>query len=940
MSNIGAIGLYPPTINTDTLVFVPSEQEQKYTVYFELSQFNLHSDYNIVQCTVNYQQGGVSAVNNEDDVVKKRYRKTNTILMIKDNNITMDGTYSGHFDISSDDLFGGQWNNGSLYKIQMRIGQVKAEDLDDINDGYGQQDWLNTHNAEFSEWSTMVVIKPINQINVQITSLNYDSAESGSVNSETTKYFLGNILDFYGNLSDADKREVLSTYRVKLYLRTAEEENLLEDSGLLYANDYSDFYYFRYTFHQELKEEEDYVVIFEFTTENGYNKIIDLKLKCKYAGSKGLLTDLKVIVPDILDDLYGEQGITNRQLIENIYQAKNTSNEENDSIIEFPFDKFTTDLDNEEGRISIKICHTNDFGKIYNGNLMLVRTDNRSNYKHWEDIKIINLVQQDINDLDIIYDYTVESGIIYSYGLQEIIIKGKDVRGVVEYSRSMVSGEIVYLPSAITDGNTSALANTPVIRDFEHSFLLGENGVQLKLKYDNEMNSLKINVNDTKIDTIGNQYPYILRNGNSYYKTFPINGLISFTMDDNALFATEYDIYNEKINKFAGTVVKEDIVKQYYLYNKKKYGYDYETDNASNLGVVVDKNLWQYDYNYEHLFRERVVKFLTDGKPKLFKSTTEGNVIVRLMDVNTSPKQELGRLISSFTSTAHEIAEANLKNCLNYKFYNLGQIITDFSIKETKFGQVVLNISEDSNKDIISAIVDKYTQTIDKNTKATDENEDENQLYTISIDEIYDITIEFNSIAKDIDGYKIKLYNKNSATPYTTIRVAECPGIYHFDKMIKFNSDNKIEIENIGVEVIVNFLYKSSKTFKDEEYVDKIIIEKRVGQIYQNILQNNSIINLIKEKHEFTIDTKIQKILQFTGINIEANPGSLFTIRDKGDEVDTIFEIGPTGNLTLANVFNIEDIRYYGPEESVDLLIDYYFVTEQIQYQKKKKTGE
>lgn len=928
MSNIGTIGLYPPMINTDTLVFVPSESNQIYEVHFELSQFNFHSDYNIVQCTINYQQGGVSAVNNQDNLEKGRYRKTNTILMTK-NNIIIDGEYSGHFNISNEDLFGGQWNNGSLYKIQMRVGKVKPEDLEDINEGHGQQDWLNIHNAEFSEWSTIVVIKPINPIRVQIASLNYDSEEKESANSETTKQFLGNILDFYGNFvynTNDDMREILSTYQVQLYLNDIEKGRILkEDSGLLYANTHYDLSHFKYTFHQELKEEEDYIVVFEFATENGYKKKIELKLKCKYAGSKGLLTDLKVIVPDILDDLYGEQGITNRQLIENIYKSKNIGNEENDSIIDFPFDKFTTDLDNEEGRISIKICHTNNFGQIYNGNLMLVRTDNRSNYKHWEDIKIINLVQQDINDLDIIYDYTVESGIIYSYGLQEIIIKAKDNNNVVkEYGRSMVSGEIVYLPSAMTDGNTSALVNTPVIRDFEHSFLLGENGVQLKLKYDNEMNSIKINVSDAKVDTIGNQYPYILRNGNSYYKTFPVNGLISFNMDDNALFATEYDIYNEKAN-FTEIIPKEDIVKQYYLYNKKKYGYDYETDNTSNLGVIVDKNLWQYDYNYEHLFRERVLKFLTDGKPKLFKSATEGNIIVRLMDVNTSPKQELGRLISSFTSTAHEIAEANLKNYLNYKFYNLGQIIADFSIKETKFGQIILNTS--NHKDIISAIVDKYTKTIDKE-------------YVISIDEIYDITIEFNSISNAADGYKIKLYNASSGDPYTTIRVAEYPGIYCFDKMIKFTPDNKIEIENTEVEVIVNFLYKSSKKFKDEEYLDKITIEKRVGQIYQNISQDDSIINFIKEKHEFTINKKIQKILQFTGINIEANPGSLFAIRDKGDEVDTIFEIGPTGNLTLANVFNIEDIRYYGPEKNVDLLMDYYFVTEQGQYKNKIKTGE
>ena len=66
------------------------------------------------------------------------------------------------------------------------------------------------------------------------------------------------------------------------------------------------------------------------------------------------------------------------------------------------------------------------------------------------------------------------------------------------------------------------------------------------------------------------------------------------------------------------------------------------------------------------------MEFLIDGKPKLFKSPTEGNMILRLTDVNFTPNQSLSRLVYSFTASGNEIAEDNIKNHLKYfnTFYN------------------------------------------------------------------------------------------------------------------------------------------------------------------------------------------------------------------------------------------------------------------------------
>jgi hypothetical protein len=37
---------------------------------------------------------------------------------------------------------------------------------------------------------------------------------------------------------------------------------------------------------------------------------------------------------------------------------------------------------------------------------------------------------------------------------------------------------------------------------------------------------------ESKIDTIGNKYPFIYRNGKVKYKEFPISGLLSYLSDE------------------------------------------------------------------------------------------------------------------------------------------------------------------------------------------------------------------------------------------------------------------------------------------------------------------------------------------------------------------------------------------------------------------------
>ena len=63
-----------------------------------------------------------------------------------------------------------------------------------------------------------------------------------------------------------------------------------------------------------------------------------------------------------------------------------------------------------------------------------------------------------------------------------------------------------------------------------------------------------------------------------------------------------------------------------------------------------------------------VLEFLYDDSIKLFKSTTEGNILVKLTDINLTPNQSLGRMVYSFSAIATEVAEYNMDNCKKYNF--------------------------------------------------------------------------------------------------------------------------------------------------------------------------------------------------------------------------------------------------------------------------------
>ena len=201
-------------------------------------------------------------------------------------------------------------------------------------------------------------------------------------------------------------------------------------------------------------------------------------------------------------------------------------------------------------------------------------------------------------------DTSVEQGITYKYALVQVTIGVNDSKAYSE--RKYV---------------------TSITPDFENMFLTdGEK--QLKIKYDPKVSSFKDTILESKTDTIGGQYPFFFRNGQVRYKEIPISGLVSYQMDRDNFFMSD-----EELGISEKSVLKNPTT-----------------------------DLVGYNYTAERKFKLAVLEWLTDGKPKLFRSPSEGNYVVRLMNTSLSPNDTLGRMIHSFSCTGYECAAVDIES--------------------------------------------------------------------------------------------------------------------------------------------------------------------------------------------------------------------------------------------------------------------------------------
>lgn len=319
-------------------------------------------------------------------------------------------------------------------------------------------------------------------------------------------------------------------------------------------------------------------------------------------------------------------------------------------------------LDNDEGYVSLYLRPTQTKG--LDGSFVLSRASSKDNYKSWEEIyrfayknyplryrgKTEPPERWGIEDVLIWEDYTVEQGVDYIYAFQAYNSAGL-------YSNRMLNKEEKIVSVTGTGIYTTEFIEQIISVDFEDAFLFdGER--QLKIRFNPKVSSFKTTLLESKIDTIGGKYPFIFRNGNVSYKEFPISGLISLIGDPKEKF-------------FKG--IQNNLIEIA------------RSQTTDRLTVAeLDNQLTAANFKRERDFKMEVLNWLTDGKPKVFRSPGEGNFIVRLMNTSLTPNDTLGRMLHTFQSTAYEIADFNFKNLISLglttapigenKYLKIGQI--------------------------------------------------------------------------------------------------------------------------------------------------------------------------------------------------------------------------------------------------------------------------
>lgn len=284
---------------------------------------------------------------------------------------------------------------------------------------------------------------------------------------------------------------------------------------------------------------------------------------------------------------------------------------------------------------------------------------------------------------------------------------------------------------SISDSIEQETESNLVKARFEYAYLVGENK-QLKLKFNNNLSSFKYNILQQKQDTLGSKYPYIFRNGYAYYAEFPVAGLITLQMDDNYNFfkkkADGYYYDNELVFPFVEASSADNIREDNRIINDKEEYF------------VSPFDLAQDNFYIERKFRECVERFLNNGKPKLFKSPSEGNKIVSLLNVSFSPEQRLGRMIYSFTSTGYEVAECNYENFIKNEIIKLEESKDYYSDKEKIFIESI-----DENNGITRADLQSKLIGLETNRMLGYEIKNIDYIYINNLDEAKRLTLSFNN---------------------------------------------------------------------------------------------------------------------------------------------------------------------------------------------------
>lgn len=596
--------------------------------------------------------------------------------------------------------------------------------------------------------------------------------------------------------------------------------------------------------------------------------------------------------PNIIDYKMNLTGLDTQGT--NIFKLKIISTTKNNYITSKTYDFSISDYvtedafrpvltlteDNENGIVTL---HIENVQTVF-GTLHVRRSSSVSEFLDWETIR-----EQTIAgpiDLDIV-DNTVGSGIWYRYYVQLENVAG---------------------------GLTRLYYSDKFFLDF-YDAIISRGDRQINIKFNYNISSLKPVVNRQKIDTLGGRYPIFAENAIMNYKQFSISGLISTQEDEDGLFLTKREYFGKE-------------TENYTIYEENEYRDEYTIEN--------------YNYFWERGFREELVKWLNDGEPKLYRSMTEGLMVVMLTDINLTPNKTLSRRLYDFTATVYEIADGNsLDNLNTLGIYNVitpesaatggeGPDPTPEYVVVEKPGQIYneqISSIVSGKVDIVANVISnrlqqKYGGILDsklpqdvyiKNVKIQFLNkphiflQNSNGIYLVDNPNTYNESDRERMTL----GYTFEVNNQSENPSSSSIFFVNERGYYQIPDSIDVTSLFFPQMDDV---VLLEYIVCYKEMNNAATVISTTTVEKTlVGQYRGVFVPGEHLGGAIRKRYNYVVPNAYYQQMQWwKGICVDVTPFAEFHVLYDGDSTYNKYVVGMTGVLHMLQDAATEDIYFAG----------------------------
>ena len=612
-------------------------------------------------------------------------------------------------------------NENQFYKVQLRYSKQNKQQLQK----------LNLDPKYFSEWSSICLIKKIKPIELSIKIGNFLLIDNYKV--ESTSPILPNV--FYsinGEMSESSN-EILKNYQIIIKKKD-------DNSGLYLEYFKTDFLSpdnkntFSYKINKNFIQGSQYQLIINANTTSGYK----LETQYYYFTIAGGFTDeneapffcqAEVNEEQGSIDVYivGERNLRKNFIIQRASSEDNFVTWEKMTIVQFIGDKQQpvqiyddlyassansnysnyTKLTWSDKTVKSGIFYKYAAAALYKS----TKFDDIFLAGNYQDTKIKTCIFEDMylmgknKSLRIKYNPDINN---FKYNITESVQTTLGAKypfinrtGKNNYRSFQIGGLIT------TFMDTDSRSNVPSTLDINFLQTKEQDYVE-KFFIDNDSyNKLKTLFSDFVIgptDNIEAKWETI-----TDIENFPSSTIIQVLKEDGTITTVDLEddyetvivLYKNKNNYYSKYIFQDGKWKK-IINNSSELKSFISSEELFSKSILdyrrvynTQQNINQYnDIIYEREFREAVYNFLYDPTPKLFRSSQEGNILVRLTNITFSPVKQLGRQLYSFTADAIEIDEYNMDNLYKYKIYQKNEWKPLYQTYEIKMAEQKIKIND------------------------------------------------------------------------------------------------------------------------------------------------------------------------------------------------------------------------------------------------------